>query len=97
MGPPNLFSSSLVPVSPPTPPPSRSPLYPPLPSLTSFGAAYVKLCGLSPPSLDRTTVAAVSSSLHRRKYKVRFDVSMSIKQSIIFSDTAGAFRAKVAV
>ena len=46
-----------------------SPLYPPLPSLSLFGAACVKLSGLSPPWLDRTTVAAVSSSLHRRKNK----------------------------
>ena len=97
MGPPNLFSSSLVPVSPPTPPPSQSPLYPPLPSLTSFGAAYVKLCGLSPPSLDRTTVAAVSSSLQHRNYKARFELNGNIKPLIIFSDTVVAFTAKVAV
>ena len=65
-----------------------------LPSLTSFGAACVKLCGLPRPSLDRTTVAAVSSSLHR-KYKVRFELNMNIKQSIIFSNTVDAFTAKV--
>ena len=58
-----------------------SPLYPPLPSLTSFVAACVKLCSLPPPPppLDRTTVAAVSSSLQYRKYKVRFEVNMNIK------------------
>ena len=65
---------------------SFSPRYPPLPSLSSIGAACVKLCGLRLPSLDRTTVAAVSSSLQRRKYKVRFDVNMNNKHSVIFSN-----------
>ena len=51
--------------------------------LSLFDTACVKLCGLLPPSLHRTTVATVSSSLHHRKYKVRFDVNMNIKPSII--------------
>ena len=54
--------------------------------VTSFGAACVKLCGLPPPALDRITVAAVSSSLQRRKYKVGFDLNTKIKPLIIFSD-----------
>ena len=51
----------------------------PLLSLSSFGTTCVKLCGLPPPSLGRTTVAAASPSLHHRKYKVRSDVNMNIK------------------
>ena len=50
---------------------------PPL-GLSSFGAACVKLCGVPPPSLDRTTVAAVSSSLHT----LSFDVNMNIKRQL---------------
>ena len=57
----------------------------PLAKLSSFGAACVNLCGL-PPSLIRNTVAAVSSSLQRRKYKVGFDLNTKIKPLIIFSD-----------
>ena len=46
-----------------------SPRCPSLPSLRSFGAACVKLCGFPRPSLDITSVAAVSTSLQRRRYK----------------------------
>ena len=51
-------SLSLSPSHPLTPPPSRWPALttlPPSPSFSSFGAAYVKLCCLPPPSLVRNT------------------------------------------
>ena len=46
----------------------------------------MKLCGLLPPTHD---VAAVSSSLHHRKYKVRLDVNMKLIPSIIFIGHSG--------
>ena len=49
----------------------------------------MKLCGLPPPSLDGTTVAAVSSGLDRRKFKVHLKVNIEIKPSIILLDTVG--------
>ena len=66
-----------------------SPLHPPLPSLTSFGAACVMPCGLPPPSLDRTTVAAVSSSLQHRKYIVGFVVNVNTKLNTIYFGHGG--------
>ena len=87
----------LSPSHPPTPWSSRRPAFPPLPSLSSFGAACVKLCGLPRPSLDIPTVAAVSSSLQRRKYKVRFEANMNIKPSIILFGHSGCVHSEVAV
>ena len=51
---------------------------------SSFGAVWVKLCTLSPSSLDRTTVAAVSSRVHFRNYKCRFDEYQNYTGSSIF-------------
>ena len=53
----------------------------------------MKLCGLLPPTHD---VAAVSCSLHHRKYKVRLDVNMTLIPPFIFSGIVGAFTANVA-
>ena len=64
-----------------------SPVCRPSLSFSSFGAACVKLCGLPPPSLDKTTVAAVSSNLQRPKYKARFKVKVKLYAAIRFSDT----------
>ena len=49
----------------------------------------MKLCGLPPPSLDGTTVAAVSSGLERRKKNIHFEVNINMNPSIILSDTVG--------
>ena len=74
----------------------RSPRCPFSPSLSSFGAACVKLCGFPPPSMYITTAAAVSSSLQRLKL-IQFEVNMNIEPSFIFSDIVHAFTAKVVV
>ena len=103
---PSYFQPDLSPTHSPTPPPSQWPALTSLPpsakfipsaKLASFSAACVKLCGLPPPSLDRTTVATVSSSLQYREYKVHFEVNMNVKPLTILSDKVDAFTAKVAV
>ena len=87
-----FFPPALSPCHPPTATIRRWPAlpsFPPLMSSSSFGAALMKHCGLPPPSLDGTTVAAVSSGLERRKKNIHFEVNINMNPSIILSDTVG--------
>ena len=60
-------------------------------SLAKMKLVWRRLCeALRSSSLVRNTIAAVSPSLQRRKYKVSFVLNMDIKPHIIFFNSAGA-------
>ena len=61
-----------------------SPIYPPSPNFSLFGAACVKLCRLIPPSLVRNARLCCLVCLKRRGYEDRFALNMKTKSSIIF-------------
>ena len=74
-----------------------SPLCPPSPSFSQFGAACVKLCCLPPPSLLRKSVSAVSPTLKCQKFEGRFALNMNIQSSFILVDTVDMLTATFAV
>ena len=74
-----------------------SPLYPPLPSFSSFGAACLCEALRSSCLAGQKHPSAASSSLKCRKHKVHFTMNVNIKSSITFADTVDAFTAAFAV
>ena len=74
-----------------------SPRYPPSPSFSSFGAAYVSFAVFLFSRWSETSVSAVSSSLKCPKYSGCFAMNMKEKSSNIFSDAVDALKAMSAV